>query len=90
MKNLITITNLRGGSKSTLVENFSKENIVQAVSKFLEVDAVDVKIAASSMSEAICEITKKYRGLKKDLTVINGLENSKDEQLVHLILGKLI
>lgn len=90
MSNLITISNLRGGSKSSLVRDFSNENITQVVSKLLKVDASDVKILTSSMSVAICKITKKYRGLKNELDVIRGLEECEDELLVKVILGTLV
>lgn len=90
MKNLITITNLHKGYESTIVDNFSKENIVKTVAKFLAVDANDVHIDTSSMSGAICSISKNCKKLKKNLKAIDGLEDYKDDILVRLIFGTIV
>jgi len=92
---IVTITNLFDPAKSVKVQNFSDENVKEAISKLMNVKVKDLQCEASSMGGGIYSFKMfntnkaKYRGLKEELKPIEGLRNQGSEILIQVKYGDI-
>jgi len=72
-KSIIVITNLFGNDKAMVIQNFSDENVKEALSKLLRVDTKALQCTASSICGGIYKISQ-TPCLINELKPISGLE----------------
>ena len=72
-KNILVVTNLFGNDKAMVIQNFSDENVKEALSKLLKVETKTLQCSASSISGGIYKISQ-APCLKSELKPISGLD----------------